>query len=50
MLLARKNTCELNALKAKLHDAFDMKDLESVDHILGMHIMHDQSMKLLWIS
>ena len=27
MLLASKNTYELNALKAKLHEAFDTKDL-----------------------
>ena len=50
MMLASKSTYELNALKAKLHEAFDMKDLGSASHILGMHITCDWSRKLIWHS
>lgn len=41
LLLASKNTYELNALKANLHEAFDMKYLGSVGHTIGMRITSD---------
>ena len=41
MLLARSNIDEMAILQSKLNDNFDMKDLESANHILAMHIMQD---------
>ena len=45
MLLADTNIDELAALKAKLNDNFDMKDLGDASHILGMHIEWDRDKK-----
>ena len=42
MLLARMNINKLVALKSKLNDSFDMKDLGYASHILGMHIERDR--------
>ena len=39
MLLASMNINELAALKSKLNDTFDMKDLGDASHILGMRIV-----------
>ena len=50
MLLAGTNIDELAALKAKLNDSFDMKDLGDENHILGMHIVQDSYKKLLYLS
>ena len=36
MLIARKSCKDINALKTKLHQTFDMKDLGDANHILGM--------------
>ena len=33
------NIDELAALKSKLNDSFEMKDLGDASHILGMHIV-----------
>ena len=36
MLIAAKSCKDINALKIKLHQTFDMKDLGDANHILGM--------------
>ena len=50
MLLAGTNINELAALKSKLNDIFDMKDLGDPSHILGMRIVRDRDKKLLYLS
>ena len=50
MLLASMNINELIALKSKLNDTFDMKDLGDASHILGMRIVRDRYKKLLYLS
>ena len=50
MLLVGTNINELAALKSKLNDIFDMKDLGDASHILGMHIVQDRDKKLLYLS
>ena len=50
MLLAGTNINELVALKSKLNDTFDMKDLGDASHILGMRIVRDRDKKLLYLS
>ena len=50
MLLAGTNINELAALKSKLNDTFDMKDLGDASHILGMRIVRDRDKKLLYLS
>ena len=50
MLLAGTNMDELAALKSKLNDSFDMKDLGDASHILGMRIVRDRDKKLLYLS
>ena len=39
MLLAGTNMNELAAMKSKVNDSFDMKDLGDASHILGMRIV-----------
>ena len=43
MLIASKNRDEIDALKKKLHNNFDMKDLGNASHILGMWVVRYQS-------
>ena len=51
MLLAGTNIKnELAALKSKMNDTFDMKDLGDASHILGMRIVRDRDKKLLYLS
>ena len=50
MLLVGTNINEIAALKAKLNNSFDMKDLGDASHILGMHIERDRDKKLLYLS
>ena len=50
MLLASTNINELAALKAKLNNSFDMKDLGDASHILGMRIERDRDKKMLYLS
>ena len=50
MLLAGSNMDEMATLQSKLNDTFDMKDLGSANHILGMHIMRDRQKRLLYLS
>ena len=50
MLLASMNIKELAALKSKLNDSIDMKDLGDASHILGMYIVHNKYKKLLYLS
>ena len=41
MLIASKNKDEIDALKKKLHNNFDMKHLGNASHILGMRVVRD---------
>ena len=50
MLIDGKNAHEVDALQAKLHENFDMKDLGEANHILGMRIERDRDKKLLYLS
>ena len=50
MLIASKNRDEIDALKKKLHNNFDMKDLGNAGHILGMRVVRDRSKRLLYLS
>ena len=50
MLLVGTNIDELAALKEKLNDNFDMKDLGDASHILGKRIERDRDKKLLYLS
>ena len=50
MLLAGTNINDIAALKAKLNNSFDMKDLGDASHILGMRIERDRDEKLLYLS
>ena len=45
MLLATRNSYELDGIWTKLHEAFDMKDLGDAGHMLGMHITCDRKNK-----
>ena len=49
-MLLGTNINELAALKAKLNNSFDMKDLGDASHILGMCIERDRDKKLLYLS
>ena len=49
MLIASKNRDEIDALKKKLHNNFDMKDMGNASHILGMRVVRDQSKRLLYL-
>ena len=42
MLLTSRHSYELDAIWAKLHEAFDMKHLGDARHILDICIMHDK--------
>ena len=50
MLIARKSCKDINALKTKLHQTFDMKDLGDANPILGMRILRDRKKHLLYLS
>ncbi|MCO5559646.1 hypothetical protein L7F22_013247 [Adiantum nelumboides] len=50
MLIAGKDKHNVHALKGKLSDTFDMKDLGDAIHILGMRIIQDRSRGLLYLS
>ena len=50
MLIAGKSHKEIDALKARLHETFDMKDLGDANHILGMRIIRDRKKHVLYLS
>ena len=50
MLLAEKRKTSLDALKDQQKSVFSMKDLENVEHILGMKINRKRKDKLLFLS
>ncbi|MCO5603290.1 hypothetical protein L7F22_057439 [Adiantum nelumboides] len=50
MLIARKDKHNVAALKGKLNDTFDIKDLGNASHILGMCIIQDRSGGFLYLS
>ena len=50
MLIAGRNDYEIDALKKRLMDAFEMKDLGDANHILGMRIIRDRTKILLYLS
>ena len=41
---------EIDALKKRLMDAFEMKDLGDANHILGMQIIKDRTKRILYLS
>ena len=50
MLIAGKSRKEIDALKARLHQTFEMKDLGDANHILGMRITRDRMKHELYLS
>ena len=50
MLIAGRSGYEIDALKKRLMDAFEMKDLGDANHILGMRIIRDRTKRLLYLS
>ncbi|MCI14523.1 retrotransposon protein putative Ty1-copia subclass, partial [Trifolium medium] len=50
ILIASSNKQEIQKLKMKLNDEFEMKDLGNAKKILGMDIMRDQSKGELFLS
>ena len=50
MLIVGQDLNMINMLKVELSKTFDMKDLESAKHILGMQITRDRESKKLWLS
>ena len=50
MLIVGRNGYDIDALKKKLMDAFEMKDLGDANHILGMQIITDRTKRILYLS
>ena len=50
MLITGMNIDEIASLKSKLNATFDMKDLGNANHILGMRIIQNKDMKVLFLS
>ncbi|MCO5600068.1 hypothetical protein L7F22_054176 [Adiantum nelumboides] len=50
MLIAGKDKHNVDALKGKLSETFDMKDLGDASHILGLRIIRDRNRGLLYLS
>ena len=50
MLIAGRSGYEIDALKKRLMDAFEMKDLGDANHILVMRIIRDRTKTLLYLS
>ena len=48
--LLGKHGYEIDALKERLMDAFEMKDLGDANHILGMRIIKVRTKRLLYLS
>ena len=49
MLVVGQDTKKIASLKKELGKLFAMKDLGPIKHILGMHIVHDRTKKVLWL-
>lgn len=50
VLIAAKNIKDINDLKSKLYEEFDMKDLGIAKRILGMEIFRSRKASKLWIT
>ena len=50
MLLVKRDPKKIRSLKKALSKSFTMKDMGPTKQILGMHIVRDQTKKLLWLS
>lgn len=50
MLIVVKNKHEVDLLKSKLNNEFDMKDLGAAKRILGIEIQKDRKAEKLWVS
>ena len=50
MLIVRRDPKKIGSLKKSLSKSFTMKDMGPAKQILGMHIVRDQTNKLLWLS
>jgi hypothetical protein len=50
MLIARSNMQDINVLKKKLANSFEMKDLGATKKILGMRIIRERKNRKLTLS
>ena len=50
MLIVGRDSKKIGSLKKVLSKSFAMKDMGPVKQILGMHIVRDESKRLLWLS
>ena len=50
MLIVGRDAKKIKSLKKPLSKSFAMKDIVPTKRILGMHIVRDQTRKLLWLS
>ena len=50
MLIVRQDTQKISSLMKALGKSFAMKGLGPVKQILGMHIVQDQTKRVLWLS
>ena len=50
MLIGGRSGYDIDALKKRLMDAFEMKDLGDANHILGMRIIRDRTKRILYLS
>ena len=50
MLIVGQDTSNISKLKSELSKSFSMKDLGSAKQILGIRIVRDRSLGLIWLS
>ena len=50
MLIVRQDLKKIRTLKKSLSRSFAMKDMGPAKKTLGMHIVHDRTKRLLWLS
>ena len=50
MLIVGQDPKKIESLKKSLGKSFVMMDMGPAKQILGMHIVRDRTMKLLWLS
>lgn len=50
MLIVTNNMYEVDLLKSKLSNEFDMKDIGDAKKILGMEIQRNRNARKLWVS
>ncbi len=50
LLILELNIFDIKALKLQFAERFQMKDLDSIEWYLEMHIIHDRVERTLWIN